>query len=222
MDFSFSPALVIMNIAYVLNLIGLAVKNILILRVLMIAGQLILIYTGYVRGNWIVTFWNSIFLVINLFRIILLLLERRSVKLPENLQDIYNASFFNMTEREFLRFWALGSEDIIEGGYIINSGEKADNVFMITSGMAYVQNGINTVAILGPGDFIGEMSFITGRAASADVISDMETILHVWKSADIQKLRVKNNDFWVKIQQTLGHDLVTKVQKSNERVPTHR
>ena len=217
MDFSFSPALVIMNIAYVLTLAGLAVRNFLVLRLLMISAQVLLIYAGAVRGNPIVVFWNSVFLVINLYRTITLLLERRKVKLPEDLQDIYDLHFFQMTGREFLRFWKLGEDRAMQGGYIIRKGQKADSVYMITSGKVYVQNNINTVAILGRGDFVGEMSFISGKSASADVLSDMDITLRVWKSSDLLQLKEKNNNFWIKVQQTLSHDLVTKVRKSTDQ-----
>ena len=207
-----------MNIAYVLTLAGLAVRNILVLRILMISAQILLIYTGWVRGNWIVLFWNTVFIVINLYRTIMLLLERRKIKLPEHLQDIYDANFVHMTHREFLRFWDMGYDQPVDSGYIIKQGEKADSVYIITSGKAYVQSDIKTVAILSRGDFIGEMSFISGKPTSADVISDMQIGLRVWRSHDLLRLKEKNNDFWIKIQQTLGHDLPPRSARPMPRV----
>ena len=219
MDFSLSPTLIIMNLAYVLNLIGLAVKNILILRLLLISGQIILIYTGYVRGNWIVMFWNAIFLVINLYRAILLLLEKRPVKIPDALKDIYEDSFFHMTDREFLRFWGTGKEYNFLGGTIIEGGQASDSVFMIIEGQAYVQHELKTVAILGRGGFIGEMSYISGRLPSADVRADESLNLWSWKRAELDRLKGKDYTLWVKMQQALGHDLVVKVNRMSSATP---
>ncbi len=218
MDFSLSATLIIMNIAYLCTLIGLAVRNILILRILMISAQILLIYTGNKQGNPIVVFWNCVFLVINLYRIILLLLERRDVKIPAELEDIYNSNFLHMTHREFLKFWKMGQDKSIESGYVLRKNVKAEAVFIVIDGKAYVQSGINTVAILGRGDFIGEMSFLSGKPTSADVISDMPIRLKFWTSRDLSKLKVSNNAFWIKIQQSLGNDLVGKVHKSNAQV----
>lgn len=205
-----------MNIAYVLNLIGLAVKNILILRILLISGQIILIYTGYVRGNWIVMFWNAVFLIINLYRTVTLLLEKRSVKIPENLQDIYIDSFYHMTDREFLRFWETGRELDFPGGLVIEDGNASDSVFMILEGKALVQHGLRTVANLRRGGFIGEMSYVSGRPPSADVRADGPLLMQVWKRSELDHLKGKDYTLWVKVQQALGHDLVLKVNRMSD------
>lgn len=219
MDFSFSPALIIMNIAYVLNLIGLAVKNILILRLLLIFAQIILIYTGYVRGNWIVMFWNAIFLVINMFRAILLLLERRPVKLPSELNDLYKDNFYHMTDREFLRFWSIGKKQIVENGYIIKKGETTDSVYMILKGRALVENNSVTVAVLRRGGFIGEMSYVSDLLPSANVKTESNLELWKWKKTELSRLKVKDHTLWVKMQQVLGHDLVLKVSRMSLQKP---
>ena len=217
MDFSLSPALIIMNIAYVLNLIGLAVKNILILRLLLISGQIILIYTGYVRGNWIVMFWNSVFLIINLYRAILLLLERRPVKIPDELKDIYDNNFYHMTDREFLRFWSIGRMETVSDDYIVRAGEEPDSVFILTRGKADVINESGTVARLNRGGFIGEMSYVSNKPPGADVRAVGELELWYWKRDDLTRLKVKDHPLWVKMQQALGHDLVSKVNRMSEK-----
>ena len=220
MDVILSPALIIMNIAYVLNLIGLAVRNFLLLRLILISSQCILIYTGYVLGNWIVMFWNAIFLVINLYRAILLLLERRPVKLPEDMQDLYKDNFFYMTEREFLRFWKLGKAHSVTDDYVINAGSDPESVFIITRGMATVKNQNGIIAILGRGGFIGEMSYVSGRTPAADVLAGEVLELRAWKRADLNKLKIRDHSLWVKMQQALGHDLVEKVNRMSEKNST--
>ena len=216
MDFSLSPALIIMNLAYVLNLIGLAVKNILILRIMLISGQIILIYTGYVRGNWIVMFWNAVFLIINLYRTIMLLLERRPVKIPDDMEDIYRDNFFNMTGREFMRFWKTGKTVEFRSGRIISAGHRADDVFIILSGTAFVRNGPRTVAVLKRGKFIGEMSYVSNRPPAADVHADEPITLRAWARVELDRLKDKDYTLWVKMQQTLGHELVVKVNRMSE------
>ena len=206
-----------MNIAYVLNLIGLAVKNILILRLLLISGQIILIYTGYVRGNWIVMFWNSVFLVINMYRAILLLLERRPVKIPAELDDLYTENFYHMTDREFIRFWSLGKKRSVADGYVIKAGEMAESVYIILDGQALVRNKSVTVAVLRRGGFIGEMSYVSNRPPSANVVTETPLELWEWKRTDLSRLKLKDHPLWVKMQQALGNDLVTKVSRMTDK-----
>jgi hypothetical protein len=211
-----------MNAAYAFMLAGLAVRNILLLRLLMISAQIIFITTGLIFGNIIIVFWNVIFIIINLIQVIILFKEKKPVRIPERLHDIYKDRFEHMSEREFLRFWAIGAKKIILGGFIIREGERKDSVFIITEGKALVKQNLNTVASLGRGDFIGEMSFISGRTASADVVADEEIFLHAWKREELQQLNDRDNTLWVKIQQALGHDLVSKVHKLNKKLPQKR
>jgi len=207
----------------VLSLIGLAVKNILSLRLLLISGQGLLIYAGYARGNWIVLFWNSIFLAINLFRTILLLLERRPVKLPHGLEDLYNNNFIHMTEREFLRFWSKGKAvTFAENECAIKSGQDPENVFIITEGRAVVRNRTGRVAVLSRGGFVGEMSYISNKVPAADVVAGPGLVLWGWKKADLNRLKISDHTLWVKVQQALGQDLVHKVNRmSSARKETH-
>ncbi len=222
MNMEWSPALIIMNVAYALTLAGLAVRNILLLRLLMISAQIILITSGLILGNFIIVFWNIVFLIINLIQIIILFKEKKPVRIPERLQDIYKDRFKHMSEREFLKFWNIGNRKVFLGGFIIREGERKDSVFIIIDGRALVKQKRTKIASLGRGDFIGEMSFISGRAASADVITDDEISLHAWKREDLLQLNEKNNNLWIKIQQALGHDLVAKVSKLNTLLPQKR
>ena len=219
MDIEWSPALVIMNAAYAITLAGLAVRNILLLRLLMISAQIILITTGLVLGNAIIVFWNSVFIIINFIQVTILFKEKKPVRIPERLQDIYRDRFSQMSEREFLRFWAIGAKKIILGGSIIEEGERPDSVYIITEGQALVKHNMNTIALLGRGDFIGEMSFISGKTASADVVTDEQISLHTWKRADLALLNERDHGAWIKVQQALGHDLVAKVTSLNRKFP---
>lgn len=66
-----------------------------------------------------------------------------------------------------------------EGRSIITQGETGFGFHLIVSGSAKVVRGDNTVAVLGPGDFFGEMSFIDDQPRSASVVaeSDLESLV---------------------------------------------
>jgi CRP-like cAMP-binding protein len=75
-------------------------------------------------------------------------------------------------------------EEIIEdygkvfqkGEFIIKEGEKSNDVYLILEGKVIVTKDVNTIkkvlAVLGPGELVGEMSFFESTTRSASCIAD--------------------------------------------------
>jgi CRP-like cAMP-binding protein len=56
-----------------------------------------------------------------------------------------------------------------QGDLIVPQGEKGIGFYLIAEGQVRVEKAGTTVAILGPGQFFGEMALIYGATRSADV-----------------------------------------------------
>jgi small-conductance mechanosensitive channel len=74
------------------------------------------------------------------------------------------------------------------GEVIVRRGQEGKSMFVILKGSVKVQipegPTIRTINALGPGDFFGEMSLLTGQPRTANVITDDETeVLQIKKSA---------------------------------------
>lgn len=94
-------------------------------------------------------------------------------------------------DRELL---ARGMKDVAFGAseIIIRQGEPGDSLFLISRGLVRVsigQGDLNTsVANLGPGQFFGEMSLMTGEPRSATCIAASDVLCHVIDHAGFQQL----------------------------------
>ena len=99
---------ILVNLGYFFMFLALAAKDILLLRSILILGQLSLVSFGYFSDNLYVSFWNVLFFGINSFQIARLLRERRKIELPGELRDLYEQVFHSMSRREFLMFWNMG------------------------------------------------------------------------------------------------------------------
>ena len=64
------------------------------------------------------------------------------------------------------------------GDALIRSGQTAQTIYVILSGACEVRNDSLAVAVLGPGDVVGEMTFLLEERRSSDVvaISDLRTL----------------------------------------------
>ncbi len=105
------------------------------------------------------------------------------VDLKRMLNIIERIPFFsNFSMQEKNRMVCLSSHFIIfqKGEYLIREGELDSAFFILLSGAVSVVKGTNayTIARLSPGDFFGEISFLTNTPRTATIIAD-DTVLVV-------------------------------------------
>ena len=61
---------------------------------------------------------------------------------------------------------------------------------------------------------MGEMGYLTGDAASADVVADDIVVLHRWSFETLKKIKHNRPEFLIKLQNIIGMDLSRKIRKS--------
>ncbi len=219
-DFTLNTFLI--NSGYFLMLLGLLARDILWLRIILVIAQSILGIYAYRIGNMPMSFWNFVFVGINVIRIVGLLSERRPVRLPRDQELIYQQLFLSMTRREFLYLWEMGEHRAYDGHQLIHHGERQENLVLLLDGEVVVRkDGVN-LARLGRGKFVAEMSFVTGDPASADVIADGAVRCRTWPQEKIQSLEQLNPVLLIKLQKILARDLTGKIRAANQATqPRH-
>ena len=204
---------IVLNISYILVTIGLLVRDMLLLRSMITISELLIIGWALTVGNHVIAGWNAVFLVINLFQIVRLIIERMPVKLPEELKDIYLNVFNELKEREFLYFWNTGKTISVTDEFLCRENQYQDELMLILDGQVSVRKNGNEIAKLKRGSFVAEMSFMTGEPSSADVVNSEKTRCIVWSKEKLKHLEQLNQDLLMKLQVTLGKDLTYKLQK---------
>lgn len=206
---------VLSNGGYALMLIALVARDVLWLRMVLIAAQSLLGWYGVHAGLVTVAFWNFVFVGINTVRTITLLAERRPIRLPRDLDLIYRQLFLSMTRREFLYLWEMGDPREYNGRQLIRAGEKQLELVLLLDGEVVVRKDGKDLARLGRGKFVAEMSFVTGEPASADVIADGAVRALAWPQDKLRSLEQLNPALLVKLQKILARDLSQKVKAAS-------
>ena len=205
--------LIILNIGYSLTFVALAIREILWLRATLTAAQAFLLtYHFFHSENTSAIFWTLIFMVVNSYMIIKIINERRPQIIPDELKDLYDGVFHQLTSKEFMYFWNMGTIKSTIGEFLIHSGQTQENLLMVLNGVAAVEVSQQRIANLERGSFIAEISFLTGEPASADVHADGELFYVAWESIRLKNLKLENPSFWMKLQHVLSEDLVKKVK----------
>ena len=189
-------------------LIALMIRNMLFLRIILISAQSFFIVYGLATANYVVVVWNSLFIALNVFQVVVLLRRRRPVTIPTGIEDIYNSTFHDMSKREFVYFWQIGNEVDYEPGIIIREGSLQDSVMIMLHGSAIVEKNGKEIAELTRGSFIAEMSFLSEDPASADVSCRLPVKVMIWNRnnlLNLKKLNFELNEIELKM---IGHLLV--------------
>lgn len=212
------PMIYVLNFGYLFMLIALMIRNILFLRIILISAQSIFIAYGLVTANYVVVVWNSLFIVLNVFQVVVLLRRRMPVTIPTEIEDIYDSTFHDMSKREFFYFWQIGNEVDYEPGIIVKEGSPQNSVMLMLQGSASVEKNGKDIAELARGSFIAEMSFLSEDPASADVSCYVPVKVMTWDRDNLLNLKRLNFELWMKIQHVLSKDLVGKVKQASSRL----
>ena len=211
-------SVIILNLGYALTFIALAIREVFWLRITLTAAQVSLFtYHYYYANNQSAAFWTAVFIIVNTYNIVKIIIDRRPKIIPDEIRDLYEGIFSNLTTREFLYFWNMGRIRSVTDDFLINSGEKQNNLLLVLSGTANVEVNGKPIASLDRGAFIAEISFLTGEPASADVNATGELIFIAWRSERLKNMQQENPSFWMKLQHALSEDLIKKVKPQAKR-----
>lgn len=213
MDFIVQNSIHVANIMYLLSYL---VKDILWLRLLTVFAGICL-YPFYFFSQdkplWAPIFWVGLFTLINIYQIYLLLLERRPVNLTPEEQKIYQLAFRTLTPREFKQLMGVAQWKTAQRNeQLITQGQPVEQMLFIYSGFLEVTVDEKPVAQIQDGQFVGEMSFMTGEIPTASVVSAAETTYVAWPIPELKTFLDKQQTLKAALQYILGTDLVSKLK----------
>ena len=201
----------IINAAYVVSMAALAVRDVLRLRMFLLGAQGLFLLWGIALWHYPTMGWNAAFLAINALAIVRILRERRPIELPAAFRDVHQRLFPSMGNREFLLFWELGNPHRQTAGPLVRQGERPDVLKLLLEGEARVERDGDVVATLGRGDFVAEMSLLSGEPASANVFVDKPVAFVSWSRRKLDTLERLNPDVFLELQKALGRDVTAKM-----------
>jgi hypothetical protein len=209
-----SPAF---HVANALFLASYLVKDILWLRVFAVVASLCLLWVslGGSTPSYEAAAWNALFLAINIVRIVMLIRERRPVKLSELEARIWELAFRTLTPRELKALLALGAFfDAPEGELLVAQGTHPGRVMILAEGRVAVSSSGKALCELSPGSFVGEMSFLTGDAPRADVHAVGPCKLFAWPKDALARMLKEHPELRAQVQMAIGQDLVAKLRST--------
>ena len=205
------------HLAFGLIAFSFLVKDILWLRLVSIlASAFGMAYNYFIPANpmWIAIGWNGIFIGLNLYHIAVLVYEKRPIKMAPKDKELYQTLFKDMTPVEYLKISKIASwKKFKPGDVMIRQEHLVTDLILIYNGTVDVMVRDKKVAELRDGQFVGEMSFLTEKSATATCVVKHDTECLVWKQPEFKDLLKRNPSLYYTIQSLLSNQLISYSNK---------
>jgi len=209
------------HLAFGLIAFSFLVKDIFWLRIVSIAASLFSVFYNYfipMEPMWLAINWNFVFVVVNVYHIAVILYEKRAVKMDDRNEELYQTLFKEMTPVEYLKISRAAEWVSLKSGQrIITQGMPVPDLYLIYNGTVDVVVYGDEVTQLKDGEFVGEMSFLTEKVATATCKVKYDTICLVWKQREFKELLKRNPSLYFTIQSVLSAQVSDKLVSSSKK-----
>jgi CRP-like cAMP-binding protein len=136
---------------------------------------------------------------------------------------LLQCEFEPMVDR-FLRFLEPAEEDALlaaapvktlkPGDIVVEEGVSQRAIFVVDDGAVRIESGRaeTILAVLGPGQFFGEMSFIDGAPTSARVVANAPTKVRMIDMITLENLSAVDPTFGARLYRSLAAILVERLR----------
>ena len=209
------PLDIVGHASFVLTALSFYVRDMIFLRSLAIASGIVGItynYFNFTPPLWLVIFWLSVFIFINGYRIIGIILERRSIKFNEEELELHETVFQNFTSLEFMKLMRIAEWRSVEVGHqFAEQGKIIDGLNLLFNGEVIIERNGQELGHGRDGSMIGEMSFIQGGAATATVLSTRACRYVHWPKEQLRSLLNRNPSMDIAMKTVFSLDLTRKL-----------
>jgi len=208
------------HLAFGLIAFSFLVKDILWLRIMSILASLFsVLYNFYIPVDpmWLAINWNIVFILVNLYHIAVIIYEKRPVHMNPKDKELYETLFKELTPVEYLKITKIAEwHKYTSGEVLIKHSALVTDLILIYNGTVEVEVDGNIVAELKDGQFVGEMSFLTEKPATANCIVKHDCECIVWKQPEFKELLKRNPSLYFTIQSLLSAQVSSNLVKKSK------
>jgi len=209
------------HVSYVIFAFGTGFRNIIYLRTsLIVASVLQIFYTIYSLNDIFKTpiVWSVAIIVINLFQVAYILYYKKYMNLSHEERDVYSMLGGKMDILNFKKLMNSGNWINFPVNHkIITENVAIEKLYYLVEGEVEVKIGDNQIATIKKGNFLGEMSFLSGELPSASVTFATPARILSWDRRKLRMLMDKNDDFRHEIYSIFSKDLILKIINLNKQ-----
>lgn len=212
----------LVNLANLVFLVALSVRNVLTLRVLSLAADVLVLPYYYFQHQplWPPIVWGCAFILVNGVQIVLLALARRPVVLTAREAELYRVAFAAIDKRDFLKLASLARwVELAPGEPIVRKGRQISEAIVLISGeIEAVLEGRAAFAYR-PGQLIGNVSAYSGLVSPVDVTARGPARVAVWDLEHMRAFTESRPALRTQLLQIMTADLAGKLHERLRPAP---
>ena len=171
-------------VTFSINAFSYVMRDIKWLRIITIVAMVgdLFVYYNIRAGNplWVQFGMSGLIIVINAVMLFLLWRDKQASHFAGDAGWLYEHVFAPLSPGEFRKVLKLGRwNHLQECEYVLRKGAVVDQVGFVVHGRLDATWGDTLLNTVAPGGLVGEISYLTGKHASADVSAGTDTRLFV-------------------------------------------
>lgn len=206
------PENLVGHFAYVLLIVSMMMRDMNWLRFFAILAGAISSTYYFILHDFVSMFWEALFSLVNLGQLIILKIENRRGQFSDE-ESFFISNCLEGVERVHVRkLMKLANWiDVEKGATLTVQDECPKQLDFIVSGEARIERGSDLLGTATSGDFIGEMSFLTEKPASASVVTSEPTRYLSFDTDILREHLEKNPQVRHALEASFNRDLVAKL-----------
>jgi CRP-like cAMP-binding protein len=211
------PSKILTHVPYALLVLSMMMNDMGWLRLIAIAAGLIRIFNRSLFDiDHIVASWETAFVLVNVFQLMVLWYYNKRHRFSEEERRLVEVIPPGIERRTIRRLLRLAKHESAEAGTILTTaGERPDKLYFLTDGVAQVEREGRIVAVCGPRDFIGEMSFISGEPANATVVAAKPIRYYAFDKVRLRRALEADADLQQALDAGFNRNLTGKLARTN-------
>lgn len=207
--------IIITSIFNLFYLAGFIVKDMLWLRVFIIIGfniELLYHFRDMHKPEWAEILWCGFYIIVNGWQFTMLFRERRNLKFTDEELALYSKVFKDMSKISYRKLLNIaGWEELPADFILVHQNTFIEQLMLISDGLAKVEVNGAIVSYVRNGNFVGEMSFLSGNSTTATVTTIDTTHCLVWDKEQLKDLMRKDPTVEASLQTVFNSDLLSKL-----------
>ena len=212
------PVILFGHFTYLLLIISMLMRRMVALRLLAVtSGVAKIVYRAFFVFDPVSVLWETIFVLVNIGQLLIIWYYEYHHRFADEERHFADNMPPGVDRSAIKRLLDLAElERHAPGDVLTTEGQPVPRLLYLADGIVKIEHGDRVVAICGPGDYIGELSFLSGNLASATatvvkpacILAFDQTRLNAATESDTQLRRT--------LESALNRNLAGKLVRAND------
>lgn len=211
------PVILFGHFTYFLLIVSMLMRRMVTLRLLAVASGLAkIVYRGFFMVDPVSVLWESIFVLVNIIQLLLIWYYEYHHRFDDEHQHFAQNMPDSVDRSAVKRLLDQSDLQKLQPEQVITrEGEKVTELIYIADGIVKIERGDRVVAICGPGDYVGELSFLSGNPATATATVVKPTRALVFDQARLATAIAGDAQLRRALESALNRNLAGKLVRAN-------